>query len=296
MIFMDHIVASGASQRRFQEVAGERPSALLGPIALMAHIAGVTTHLRLATAVLNNDLRHPAVLAQELATIEFLSNGRLIVGLGAGWNEDEYAAANLPFDRPGVRIDRLAEAIVVLKALLRGPAQVSGKYYQIDGFGDFPRPIQQPQPPFFVGGGGRRLLTVAARQAQIVGLSPRLGPGGGGFNSVTAAATDEKLSWIRSAAGEGFSDLEIHVLDYFGGPAISNDPRPRLREMADRVRALYGYDVDEGDLLESPHVLIGTVDQVVEKLIANREKWGINIVTAGLLEEFAPVVARLAGA
>src|SRR5579864_3063457 len=184
----------------------------LGPIAAMTAAAAATEHLKVGTFVINNDLRHPVVLAQELASIDRLSGGRLIVGLGAGWNEPEYRALGMPFEAAGRRIGRLEESVQVLKALFAGGRTAYlGEHYQVDGFEEFPRPIQRPHPPFLIGGGSRRTLSLAAREAQIVGLAPLARQGRADYHSITAAGTDEKLNWIRAAAGDRFDQLDINT-------------------------------------------------------------------------------------
>src|SRR5206468_456136 len=147
----------------------------LAPLPALAAIAQATSRLRLGTFVLNNDLRHPAVLAQELATIDVLSEGRLEIGLGAGWNVPEYEAAGLPFDRHAVRFARMSEALQILKGLFGdAPFTFDGEHYQISQMEGWPKPVQRPHPPILIGGGGRTVLSFAARYAQIVGLAPRL--------------------------------------------------------------------------------------------------------------------------
>ena len=115
------------------------------PISALSVAAAVTSTLRIGTFVFNNDLRHPVVLAQELATLDRLSDGRLEIGMGAGWNVPEYEAAGIPYD-PGVtRIDRLAESMTVMKGLFAdGPIDFEGRFYRVKGFEDLLRPIQRP--------------------------------------------------------------------------------------------------------------------------------------------------------
>jgi probable F420-dependent oxidoreductase len=153
----------------------------LGPIAGCAWIAAATTKLRVGSFVHNNDLRHPALLAQELASIDVLSGGRLDVAIGAGWNKPEYDAIGLAFDPTPVRQARLIEAIAVLKgAFADTPGEgfsFAGESYRITGLDGQPKPVQQPHPPFLVGGGGRKTIELAAREADIVGLAPRILPG-----------------------------------------------------------------------------------------------------------------------
>lgn len=270
----------------------------LGPIAAMTAAAAATEHLKVGTFVINNDLRHPVVLAQELASIDRLSGGRLIIGLGAGWNEPEYRALGVPFEAAGRRIGRLEESVQVLKALFAdGRTAHFGEHYQVDGFEEFPRSIQRPHPPFLIGGGSRRTLSLAAREAQIVGLAPLARQGRADFHSITAAGTDEKLNWIRAAAGARFDQLDINTYSSLqDGMTVTDNARPVLRAIADRIRDRSGIELSETDIDESPHVFVGSVDHLVEKFLKLRERWAINSFTLGWrLDDFTSVVERLAG-
>src|SRR2546429_4407597 len=143
-------------------------------IPALVAVADATTTLRVGQFVLNNDLRHPAVLAQELATLDHLSGGRLEIGIGAGWNRPEYDAAGIPFDPPGVRVGRMEEAIRVLKGLLAGGRfSFEGKHYRITEMEAW-KTVQQPHPPLIVGGGGRRLMRIAGREGQGLSIAPAL--------------------------------------------------------------------------------------------------------------------------
>jgi probable F420-dependent oxidoreductase len=274
----------------------------LGPLQTLSSVAEATTHLRIGTFVLNNDLRHPAVLAQELASLDLLSGGRLEIGLGAGWNIDEYRAAGLSYDRHGVRFERMTEALSVLKGLFSdadGPFSFSGKHYQIsatDGFA-FPKPQQRPHPPFLIGGGGRLALAFAAREAQIVGVAPRLPrPAEPDVRSLLAEATAEKVEWVREAAGERFSDLELNTYGSLGPAQITDNARGAARALAERLKDRYGCELSEDEVLESPHAFIGTVDELVQKCLMLRERFGLSyIFPIAEPEAFAPVVERLAG-
>jgi probable F420-dependent oxidoreductase len=273
----------------------------LGPLQTLSTVAEATTRLRIGTFVLNNDLRHPAVLAQELASLDLLSGGRLEIGLGAGWNIDEYRAVGLSYDRHGVRFERMTEALTVLKGLFGdSPFTFSGKHYQItemDGQ-PFVKPHQRPHPPFLIGGGGRLALGFAAREAQIVGVAPRLPrPAEPDVQSLLAEATAEKLEWVRQAAGERFSELELNTYGSLGQAQITNDARGAARALADRLKDRYGCELSEDDVLESPHAFIGTVDQIVEKCLMLRERYGLTyIFPIAEPEAFAPIVERLVGA
>jgi probable F420-dependent oxidoreductase len=269
----------------------------LGPISAMSAIAAATERLRISAFVLNNDLRHPAVLAQELASLDVLSEGRLDVAIGAGWNRPEYEAIGLRFDPTPVRQARLGEAIAVLKGCFSdGPFSFDGEHYRLKDYDAEPKPIQRPHPPFFIGGGGRATLTLAAREAQIVGLAPRISRAGGGDpSSVTFSATAEKIGWVREAAGNRFDQLELNVYPSLTGISITDQPLREATEVADRLAQRSGVRVSPEELLESPHIFIGSVDSFVEKFQRLRGELGISSIMVGEVGELAPVVERLAG-
>ena len=267
------------------------------PVPALATVAAMTERVRVGTFVLNVDLRHPAVLAQELASLDVLSEGRLDVAIGAGWNRAEYQAIGLAFDPTPVRQARLAEAVAVLKGCFAdGPFTFSGEHYTISGYDAQPKPVQLPHPPFFIGGGGRRTLSLAAREAQIVGLAPRIQPNGApDTRSITFEATREKIGWVRDAAGDRFGALELNVYPSMTGVSITGDPLREARDVAERLRERSGMSVGAEELLESPHIFINTVDGFVEKLQRHRDELGISSVMVGAIGELDPVVERLAG-
>jgi len=269
----------------------------LAPIPYLATVAALTERLRISAFVHNNDLRHPAVLAQELATLDVLSGGRLDVAIGAGWNEPEYHAIGLPFDPIGVRQARLAEAIEVIKGCF-GPEAFSfaGEHYTITDYDAFPKPVQQPHVPFFIGGGGRRTLELAAREADIVGLAPRILSGQRPDpNSITWAATEEKIDWVRAAAGDRFEGLSFNVYPSQWPIVVTDDLHGEARKVIDRMRERTGIEMTEGEVINSPHIFIGSIERFVEKFSELRERLGINSFLVGDLSDLAPVVERLAG-
>jgi probable F420-dependent oxidoreductase len=269
----------------------------MSPIPALAVAAAATERLRVGSFVFNNDLRHPAVLAQDLATLDVLSGGRLEIGIGAGWNRPEYDAIGLPFDPVPVRQARLGEALAVLKGCFGpGPFSFAGSYYLITDLDLFPKPVQRPHPPIFVGGGGRRTLELAAREAQIVGLAPRLLPGvRTDPRSITLAATAEKIEWVRAAAGDRFAQLEFNVYPSMAKVSVTDRARAEAREVAAQVRSRTGVEISEDELLESPHIFIGSIASLVEKFTMLRERLGITSIMVGDMDALAPVVERLAG-
>jgi probable F420-dependent oxidoreductase len=278
------------------------PDHLIGqyaPMPLLAVVAAATERLRVGTFVLNACLRHPAVLAQDLATLDVLSGGRLEIGLGAGWNKPEHDAIGIPFEPVGVRISRLTEAITILKGCFAdGPFSFPGEHYAITGHDGVPKPTQRPHPPIFLGGGGKRLLTLAAREAQIIGLAPRLIQGGTprvDARSLTAAATEQKIGWIREAAGERFGELELNTYPTGGPTVVTSDPRAEARRRADRIREQTGVELTVEEILDSPLMFIGSTKDLTRKFTDLRERFGISSFLVDDLDALAPVVEELAG-
>lgn len=266
----------------------------LAPIPALVSAAEATTHLRIGTMVLNNDLRHPVLLAREAATVDLLSDGRLQLGLGAGHMQAEYDQAGLGFDAAGTRVARLAEAVAIIKELLRGePVTFTGQHYRVSEHQSYPLPVQRPHPPLLIGGQGRPLLTLAAQQADIVGLTGftlRRGGTEPDMSGWKAARIEERIALIREAAGERYEHVELNAL--VQRVIVTDHPHRAAEELTSRWPQL-----SPEDILECPYVLIGTVDHIVEELQRYRECWGISyyVTFESYRDDFALVVARLAG-
>jgi probable F420-dependent oxidoreductase len=271
------------------------------PLLGLQAVAAGTTSLRITTTVLDQDFRHPAVLAKELATLDLFSEGRLEIGMGAGWMRAEYEQAGIPWDTASVRIERLEEVLIVLKGLFsEGPFNFSGKYFSIKDLDGTPKPAQRPHPPIFIGGGGRKLLGVAARHAdsiQVTGRFPLSDP-----KQFTAPVYREKIEWIKEAAGDRFDDIELGVqLLLF---AITDDPHKTVENFIDgwspvSGRLANGMTLTTDELLASPVVAVGTLDEVCAKLLETRETLGFSYFAGAVgakPELLAPVIERLAGA
>ena len=271
----------------------------LAPFSALATVAAATERLRVGTFVAANDFRHPVVLAKEAATLDLLSGGRLELGIGAGWMRSEYEAAGFPFDRPGVRIGRLAEGIALLRLLLgpegEGPVSFAGEHYRVKDLTLQPRPVQAGGPPILVGGGGRRALTLAAQVADIVGFSPRaLADGSLDPTSTAAGATAKKADWVNEAVREADRAPERGLPErnlYVYGVTETDDAEAAAAAMS----AEGGMPAEL--LLESPHFLFGTIGEMVTELEAMRTQLGVSYVTVSsdLMEATAPIVERLAG-
>lgn len=267
----------------------------LDPVVAMTVAAEATTRLRLLSLVFCNDLRHPVLLHRAMANLDVFSHGRVEVGLGAGWLPADHDAVGLPFDPAGVRVDRLAESIGIIKELFDGkPVSMVGRHYQVEGVLGLPRPAQRPRPPILVGGGGRRILELAGRSADIVGLNPRLAAGTdprAAAGELSADALERKIAWVRAAArtaGRDPASLEFQLRMF--------DIRVRHRGVEHRCQAGHAAGVPPETLAGSPVALRGDVTECVDRLIELRERYGVSYLHLGSnLAAAAPIVARLAG-
>ena len=280
----DHYFGPG----EISDASGHRPVDV-APLTAMTAAAMCTRELRVGCRVFCVDYHHPVVLAKELATLDMLSGGRVEAGLGAGWVTAEYEGLGIAMDRPGVRIERLAETVQLLKAHWAGSPLT---LVRASGFAGRPRPVQQPHPPVFIGGGAPRVLRLAGRLADIVSINFNNAAGKLGAGSVassTREATAEKIGWIREGAGDRFGDIELEIAAYF--IAISEDPAGAVAAMARR------FGVPDEVLASHPHALIGSVPEICDRLEERRGELGVSYINVAQrsMEAFAPVVARLAG-
>jgi probable F420-dependent oxidoreductase len=264
------------------------------PFPALVSAAAATTHLRVGTTVLNNDFRHPVLLAREAATVDLLTEGRLQLGMGAGYMQAEYEEAGFPFEAGGRRVARLAEAVRIIKGLCTGaPVTFVGQHYQVTRHQLQPLPVQRPHPPLLIGGNGPRLLTLAAQEADIVGLTGITFRGGGTgpeLSGWTVAGLEERLQCIRAAAGARYDRLELQAL--VQRVEVTDHRHIAAEDLAHRWPQLR-----PADILQSPYVLLGTVEQIVAELQMRRERWGFSyyVIFERDMDAFAPVVARLAG-
>jgi probable F420-dependent oxidoreductase len=285
LFLADHYLGPGPAQR-----AARTPRQDLAPIAAMAAAAAVTETLRVGCRVFCIDYHVPAVLAKEAATLDLLSDGRLELGIGAGWSGVEYDALGLDFDRPGRRIAKLAEVVALIRAHWQGEElDCSGDFVRVHGYAGRPRPVQQPHPPIMIGGGGQRVLSLAGREADIVSISsvPFVAQDSDGLDP--QAVAQRRIEFVRAAAGERYARLDVESSPYF--TEITDDPEAVLASLAKSTGLA-------ADLLrDHPNVLIGSSESVVDFLHSRRETLGVNYVTVqqSQIESFAPVVALLRG-
>jgi probable F420-dependent oxidoreductase len=265
--------------------------------------AAVRCSLRVQTAVLGSDYRHPVLLHRAAATLDLLSEGRFELGLGAGWMRTDYEAAGLTMDPPGVRIDRLEETIDVLEALFGSePVTYDGKYFRVVELTGVPRAVQQPHPPFLIGGGGRRILRLAGRRADVVSVNANLGAGAVGPRTVLDVSWErmlEKVGWAlegAEAAGRDPDEVEISTGTWLLHVSESGSVAEELvSKMASRL------GVDAAWLEAAPGVLVGSRARITEKLHELRDRLGISYIQlhagpqSADLRPVAPVVAALSG-
>jgi probable F420-dependent oxidoreductase len=265
----------------------------LAPVPALMTAADATTTLRVGALVWDNDYKHPVVLAKELATMDVLSDGRLEIGLGAGWMITDYEQAGIAYDSAGVRIDRFVEGLGIIKGAMGGETfSHSGTHYTITGYDGTPKPVQGPCPPILIGGGGKRVLTIAAQQADIVGINGTMHAGVIGPDAIatmTSEAVDDKVAIVRAAAGERLPAIEMNIRVFM--VQITDNRAGAIAGMAGALQ------VDPSMIEQTPFALIGSPAKIVEDLIERRERWGFSyaIVGAEIAEAFAPIVAELDG-
>ena len=261
---------------------------LMAPLPALLAAAMHTQKLNVGTIVLDNDFRHPAVLAKEAATIDLMTDGRLELGIGAGWMEADYRASGLPFDPPAVRVARLTEAVQILRALFtaEGPINFDGRFYKIENLEAYPR----RKPRLLIAGTRRRMLELAAREADIVALEDhQFAERATGVEQINVADAAWQVATVREAAGPRFQDLELSV---FASRVEVTDNRGAAAEQLGAQLQLTRAQVDA-----SNSFLLGNVDSIVDQLQERRERLGISyvMVFAAVMDAFAPVVARLNG-
>lgn len=268
----------------------------MGVIPALVAAADATTTLRLGSFMFANDFRHPVFLAQDAATIDVLSGGRFELGLGTGWLMADYEKTGIPFDSPTVRVARMEEAVTVLKGCWTdSPFTFSGTYYTVKDLNGITQPHQKPRPPIMIGGGTKRILSFAAREADIVGINFRsTRDGKADLESLRPAAFEERVQWVCTAAGDRFESLELNSFSFI---AAVTDQR---RQVAEKGLQSFGIAVNETEIDDwsmSPVMSVGTVDQIVDDLRMRREKLGISyiVLRESVADAFAPIVARLTG-
>lgn len=261
----------------------------LSPIAALAAAATATRELRIGPYVFANDFRHPLVMAREAATLDIISGGRLELGIGAGWRTADYRQLGYRYDRPGLRIDRMVEALGIVKRLLGGETVTHhGEHYRLDGARVGPLPVQRPVP-IQIGAGGPRMLRIAAREADVVGLIPQFTVGGRpSVRDATEGALARKVELVREAAGERFAGIELSI--FVADAGLADGRRPLASVVALGKAAATA-------LVGSPYVLYGTTRRLADLLQRRREQLGIAAyaIPGEAMEAMAPLVEALSG-
>jgi probable F420-dependent oxidoreductase len=267
----------------------------LAPIPALMAAADATKTLRIGSLVFSNDYRHPVMLAKEAASLDMLSQGRFELGIGAGWLTSEYQQTGIPFDPPGIRVERLQEALHILKGVFADkPFTFAGKHYTITNLNSHPKPLQKPHPPLLIGAGSKRMLSIAAREADIIGILPKALTNGTISEDPIerlAETLAQKVEWIRQAAGERFDDIELSTVVTL---EITRDQHNKAEQILHQ-RGWSGITAEQ--ILEMPSMLIGSIDQITDKIQSLREKYAFSyfVIPDTCLEIFAPIVARLTG-
>jgi probable F420-dependent oxidoreductase len=265
----------------------------LAPMPALTALAMSTTSIRVGTMVLANDWRNPLLVAREAATLDWLSNGRLELGIGAGWLTTDYEQLGIPYDRPGVRVERMMEGLTLIRDLLSGErVNHSGRYYRLTNASCFPRPVQKPHPPIVVGGGSRRLLTFAGQLADVVNVHTNLGAehvvGDQSRADISSKAASRRFGWVREGAGGRLQQIELGLRIF--AASVTERPEATAAELGRR------WQLGATELLDSPYALIGSVDGITDGILKRRREFGATYYTWNEpeMEKMAPIVRRLA--
>ena len=263
------------------------------PMVACAVAAEATTTLRVGTLVLDNDFRHPVLLAKEAAKLDILTDGRFEFGIGAGWLTSDYEQSGIPMDAPAVRIGRLEESLEIIRAMWRdGAATFAGQHYDVPGALGSPKPVTPGGPPIVIGGGSKRILTLAGRHAEVVSIVPSLAAGHIGHEVAAESVVEkyhERVRWAREAAGERAGDLELQCW------TVAVQVVPNANEIFEAMAPVF--DLTPDQLRAAPLALIGTAPEIADTLRRRREELGFSyiVVHEAEFEALAPVVAELAG-
>ncbi len=259
------------------------------PFVTLQAVAAATTTIRLGTLVINNDFRHPAVLAQDAATVDLLSDGRLELGIGAGWARAEYERAGLAYDPPAVRIERLRETVTALRTLLSGElATLDGPHVNLRGHYTTPRPPQGASLPLLIGGNGDALLTLAAEQADIVGFTG-FSPDREGHNQpthFTRSGLADRVALVRRASAHRERPPELNLL--LQSLTVTDDREYLATTLAQRRNA------SPVEMLTCPFLAFGTVEEICGQLLRLRDEHGITYIT--VFNPYADDTARVIAA
>jgi probable F420-dependent oxidoreductase len=260
---------------------------LFAPFPALAAAATVTSRIRLGQLVLANDFRNPLLLAREALTLDVLSEGRLELGMGAGGNAQDHEQLGIPLDAPRTRLERLTESVRLIKRLFtEDEVTVVGRHYALRRARAFPRPSQRPRPSILVAGGGPRILALAAREADVVGLFPTTRFTNAPRYDFSWRSAELQTAHVReSAAGR---DVEFQVL--IPTLILTDDRASAVADLARR------YEQNEATIAGSPYVLVGSLDTIREQLVERRERLGISYFTVRGpdVERLAPVIGPLA--
>jgi probable F420-dependent oxidoreductase len=253
--------------------------------------ACASTRLLVGPHVAGVDFRNPVLFAKECATIDLLSEGRFTLGIGAGWSKTDYDVAGIHQDNAATRIERLAEAVSIMRGLWgKEPFAFEGAHYRVAQVDGMPKPVGEI--PVMIGGGGRKILTLAAQQADIVGINPKIvarSINPESMRTAAADAVDEKVAWVKEAAGDRFEALELQMQIF--KTTVTDKPA----EVVEQVAGAFGLPPEV--IATAPFFQIGSVAQITENFIEMRERWGISYILfqPDGIDPMSPIVAKLAG-
>jgi len=271
IVFPDHLVNEGPDRQL------DVKSRAFDHVAMAAVVMEATKKIRVGHLVLCNLFRHPSITAQSLMTLDQISNGRLLAGIGSGWTETEFRMSGIPFPPITERLRMLDEAIQVILSLWKNDRTTfDGEFYHLKDAILWPKPIQQPHPPIILGGGGKGLLRIAAKYADYINIIPEAGKRGHISMEVVKRTNDksfrDKVSFVREEAKRLGRKPDAVRISNFVFATIISDSKEATRKSAEMMAPMFQQTAD--DLLASPMLLIGTPDECIVELKRRAKDWG----------------------
>ncbi|MBM4266242.1 MAG: LLM class flavin-dependent oxidoreductase [Deltaproteobacteria bacterium] len=269
--FPDHLVLEGPERQRV-----DAPS--FDSMAMATIVATATKRVRIGHMVLCNLFRHPAMTAQSLATLDHLSKGRALAGLGTGWTETEFRMTGIPFPPIGERLRMLDESLTCIRGLWgEAPFTHAGEFFRFEAADILPRSVQKPHPPIVLGGGGKGLLRVAAKHADVLNLIADVGKQG--YISMEGAAKlgDDvfrgKIDFVRAEAAKLGRDPNSIEISNFAFTMVMSDTAEASKGVREAVASFVKTTPDAA--ARAPMALLGTPEEMIMEVRRRQKNWDV---------------------
>jgi probable F420-dependent oxidoreductase len=265
-------------------------------IVLAAVVAEATKKVRIGHLVLCNLFRHPAITAQSLTSLDQLSGGRMVAGLGTGWTATEFRMTGIPYPDITTRLRMLDEALTVMRSLWsQETTTFAGEFYQFDEAILWPKPVQTPHPPILLGGSGKGLLRLAAKHADVINIISEVGTKGTiTLKNITRFDDDSfraKVDFVRAEAKKYGRDPKAVRISNVIFTLIMTDSPAATRHAAESMAPMFGMTPEA--MLRTPLTLIGTPEEIVTEIKRRQKDWDVTqVILSGSAENQMERFAR----